>query len=234
MPGMDAFIAHLARLAVLALPVLLAITVHEAAHGWVAQRLGDETAARLGRVSFNPLRHIDLFGTILVPLAIFLASSLMNSAPLLFGWAKPVPVDWRKLRRPRRDMGLVAIAGPGANLLMALAWSGVLLGVAALPLPAWFALPLFAMSAFGMLINLFLMALNLFPLPPLDGGRILTALLPHALARPFARLEPFGLPILLLLLVSGWLGRLLLPVVQGALALLPGSELVFRTLLSVQ
>ncbi|RNE92876.1 site-2 protease family protein [Marichromatium sp. AB32] len=214
---------HLQWLAVLALPVLFAITVHEAAHGWMASRLGDRTAWMLGRVTFNPLRHIDPIGTLLVPALTFVLVGF------LFGWAKPVPVVYRNLRRPRRDMALVALAGPGANLLMALGWGLVIeFGLWLGPETAWAALPLVYMGAAGVLINVFLMVLNLFPLLPLDGGRVLNALLPPSLALWFARLEPFGLIILLVLLVTGVLGAILLPLVADTVALLPGARVVME------
>ncbi|EXJ16214.1 site-2 protease family protein [Imhoffiella purpurea] len=212
---------HLQLLAVLAIPVLFAITVHEAAHGWVANRLGDRTAFMLGRVTFNPLRHVDPVGTILVPVVTFLL------AGFLFGWAKPVPVDWRNLRHPRRDMALVAAAGPGANLLMALFWGLTIhLGLILMPVSQWVALPLVYSGAAGVLINVFLMVLNLFPVLPLDGGRILNALLPPRIAYTFSRLEPYGLIILLALLVTGLLGAILLPLVIATVGLLPGSGIV--------
>jgi len=208
-------------LAVLALPVVLAITVHEAAHGWVANRLGDHTALMLGRVTFNPLKHIDPIGTVLVPALSFLF------AGILFGWAKPVPVNQRNLHHPRRDMALVAVAGPASNLAMALAWGLAIQGGLLLwETSHWVALPLIYMGAAGVLINVFLMVLNLLPLLPLDGGRVVNALLPPAAARYYSRLEPFGLLILIALLATGLLGGLLLPLVLGTLEWLPGAGIV--------
>jgi Zn-dependent protease len=197
------------KLAVLFLPVLFAITVHEAAHGWVAKRLGDQTASLLGRVTLNPLRHIDIIGTIVVPLTMFALTGF------LFGWAKPVPVDGRKLRQPRRDMALVAIAGPGANLIMAIVWAGLIhLGIILGDDYAWFALPLVYMGSAGILINAFLMVLNLLPILPLDGGRVFVSLLPPRLGMQYARLEPWGLIIVVALLFSGLLGSVVLPGVE--------------------
>lgn len=233
---MDQFIQTVVLVLVLAPPVLLAITVHEAAHGWAAYRCGDPTAWLLGRVTFNPIRHIDPVGTIAVPLVIFLMSKSLLGVPFLFGWAKPVPVDWRRLRNPRWDMALVAAAGPGVNLLMAIGW-GLLIKlmdviVMAIPLPPWFLYLYVQMCVVGVVLNLFLMALNLFPLLPLDGGRVLNALLPRAWAWRFARLEPYGMMILLALLFlpngqpPGLLGDLLRPVVSAAISLMPAAELV--------
>lgn len=223
---MDSLSQLIPLIAILALPMLFAITVHEAAHGWVASKRGDNTAWMLGRVTFNPLKHIDPVGTIAVPLGIFLVSSL-GGAPFLFGWAKPVPVNWRNLRQPRRDMALVAAAGPLANLLMALAWGlTIKLGTWLLPLSDWVALPLIYMGAAGVLINLVLMVLNLFPLLPLDGGRVLNAALPPRLSYYFSRLEPFGLMILILMLFSGALGLILFPAVSAVLSLMPGADIV--------
>lgn len=208
-------------LAILALPVLFAITVHEAAHGWVASRFGDQTARMLGRVTFNPLKHIDPIGTVVVPIATFLLTGF------LFGWAKPVPIDTRNLRNPRRDMALVALAGPGANLLMAILWGLIVnLGLALWGTSEWLALPLVYMGAAGVLINMLLMVLNLFPLLPLDGGRVLNALLPPPLAAKYARLEPYGLILLLVLLVTGVLATVLVPFIELGIGLMPGAAVV--------
>lgn len=194
------------KLTVLFLPVLFAITVHEAAHGWMAKKLGDQTASLLGRVTLNPLRHIDLVGTILVPLGMFALTGF------LFGWAKPVPVDGRNLHQPRRDMALVAIAGPGANLIMAIFWAGMMrLGLILGNDYAFFALPMVYMGYAGILINAFLMVLNLIPILPLDGGRVVASLLPPRLAMQYARLEPWGLIIVVGLLFSGLLGSVVQP-----------------------
>jgi Zn-dependent protease len=209
------------QLAVLILPVLFAITVHEAAHGWMAKQLGDRTAEMLGRVSLNPLRHIDPLGTVLVPLAMFLLSGF------LFGWAKPVPITWRNLKKPRRDMALVAAAGPAANLLQALIW-GVLIkvGLAVFHTSQWVGLPLVYMGAAGVLINVILMVLNLLPILPLDGGRVLSSLLPPRWAYGFSRLEPYGLFIIVGLLMTGLLSKVVLPFVILAVGLLPGADVV--------
>lgn len=198
------------QLSIWALPVLFGITMHEAAHGWVARKLGDATALMLGRVTLNPLRHIDPIGTVLVPLATYLLSGF------LFGWAKPVPVNWNNLRNPRRDMALVALAGPGANLLMAVCWAVVAkLGALLEGSWEWAALPLVYMGSAGMLINAILMVLNLLPVLPLDGGRVLASLLPPRLARSYSLTEPYGLFIVLGLLVTGLLGKLLWPAVNA-------------------
>ena len=206
--------AFLADLAVWALPALLAITLHEAAHGYVARAFGDPTAERAGRISLNPLRHVDPVGTLLVPAGILLLSLLTGAGALLFGWAKPVPIDPSRLRHPKRDMFWVAGAGPGINLAMALGWA-LLFKLALTFLPPFWAVPLARMADAGISVNVALMVLNLLPLPPLDGGRIAVSLLPDRLAWQFARLEPFGFPILLVLLFTGILGEILWPLIVG-------------------
>jgi len=202
----------IARLALLALPVLLAITLHEAAHGYVARMFGDRTAEQMGRISLNPARHIDPVGTILVPAAIFLLSSAAGTSGFLFGWAKPVPVNFARLRNPKADMLWVAAAGPGANLLMVVMWA--LFYKLALAIPASeFSVPLRIMSDAGIMVNLSLAVLNLLPLPPLDGGRILVSVLPMRAALAVSRVEPYGMWILLLLLFTGLLGQVIVPVI---------------------
>ena len=211
------------KIAVLALPILFAITVHEAAHGWMAKHLGDRTAEMLGRVTLNPLKHIDPIGTILVPLVVFFMSGFV------FGWAKPVPVNFNNLNHPRRDTALVALAGPGANLLMALLWAlGILLGVALVDSTPWIAVPLILMGVAGVLFNAVLMALNLLPILPLDGGRVLHSLLPPRMALAYSRLEGFGLIIVVLLLATGLLGFILWPLVGLTIGLLPATDIVLE------
>jgi len=191
-----------------AVPVVLAITLHEAAHGYVAKLFGDHTAWMLGRVTLNPLKHIDPFGTVLIPAAL-----LLMGAPFVFGWAKPVPVNFGNLRNPKADMFWVAAAGPGSNFVQALLWAlvfkiAVAGGVAS---PA-----LAEMAQIGVMANLALMALNLLPVPPLDGGRIAVSLLPHRAAVALSRVEPYGLFIIVALLATGVLGRLMQPLMVGA------------------
>jgi Zn-dependent protease len=195
---------------VLVVPVLFAIIVHEVAHGWVAKHLGDPTAQRLGRLSLNPLKHIDPVGTILVPgLLVLLRTGFV------FGWAKPVPITWENLRHPKRDMAIVAAAGPAANLLMALFWAG--LAKVGFLLPDTVAMigePLRYMGLGGILANVLLMVFNLLPLPPLDGGRVAVGLLPGRLAWQLSRIEPYGFFILIGLMMTGVLSYLILPVAE--------------------
>jgi len=197
------------KLVVAALPLLFAITVHETAHGWVAKKLGDKTAMMLGRLTLNPIKHIDPVGTILVP------GMLLMFGGFIFGWAKPVPVTWENLHHPKRDMALVAVAGPLANLLMALLWALIAkVGYILIPVSPWFATPMVLMGKVGIFLNLILMVLNLLPLPPLDGGRILTSILPGRWAWRVSRIEPFGFLILLGLLATGWLAQIIGPPIQ--------------------
>jgi len=205
--------AIIQAIAVQALPVIFAITLHEAAHGYVARYLGDNTAWLAGRISLNPLRHIDLLGTIIIP-----GILLLSGSPFLFGYAKPVPVDFSRLRKPKQDMLWVAAAGPGSNLLMACFWA--LMFKLSWDIPPFFSLPLALMAKAGIGINLVLMVLNLLPLPPLDGGRIAVSLLPHALAWKFAQLERWGFPILLLLLFTGILDGIMNPLVDFSLRII--------------
>ncbi|MBK1679228.1 site-2 protease family protein [Rhodocyclus tenuis] len=196
----------LQTISIAALPVIFAITLHEAAHGYAARHFGDPTAWLAGRITPNPLRHIDLVGTIIVPVSIL----ILSTGGILFGWAKPVPVDFSRLRDPRRDMLWVAAAGPAANLCMALFWAMMVKLAWVLPINP-FTLPLTRMGEIGIAVNVALMVLNLVPLPPLDGGRIAVSLLPPRQAFRFARIERFGLPILLVLLFSGILSALIGP-----------------------
>lgn len=197
------------RVAVWALPILFAITVHEVAHGWVAKKLGDPTAMMLGRLTLNPIKHIDPIGTIVVPVALLLLGGF------IFGWAKPVPVTWENLKNPKRDMALVAIAGPLANLMMAILWAlvmklGFVLG-GSFDFLVW---PLIYMGGAGITINIVLMLLNLLPIPPLDGGRVLAGILPGPWAWKLSRIEPYGFMIIVALLMTGMLGKILGPPLQ--------------------
>jgi Zn-dependent protease len=202
-------------IAVYALPVLFAITLHEAAHGYVARMFGDNTAYAAGRISLNPIKHIDPIGTILVPASILLLSSI-GGGGFLFGWAKPVPVNFGNLRKPKRDMIWVAAAGPASNLVMAIAWA---LGMKVL-LKLGISEPFFLkMAQAGVLVNIGLMALNLLPLPPLDGGRIVAGLLPTRLSWQFSKIEPYGLFIMIGLMMTHTLNIFLTPFYQFGIAI---------------
>jgi len=204
----------LATIVLWAVPIILAITLHEAAHGFVARMFGDQTAWMLGRVTLNPLKHIDPVGTLLVPGMLLLAAKFMGGSPFLFGWAKPVPVNFANLRHPKRDMLWVAAAGPAMNFVMALGWA--LLLVASMPGGAWASDGLHEMSRIGVSINLVLMALNLLPIPPLDGGRIAVSLLPMKAANALSRVEPYGLFVILALVaIPGALGTVLGPLIRA-------------------
>ncbi len=191
------------KIAIWALPVLFAITGHEVAHGWVASLFGDQTARLSGRLTLNPLKHIDPIGTIAVPVVLLMVSNF------IFGWAKPVPVDARNLRNPRTDMVFVALAGPAANLLMALLWAGI--AKLSMGLPLWYGVPLVGMGMAGIQINIVLGVLNCLPIPPLDGGKALYNLLPGKMAWYFYHLERYGFFILLILMFTGILNYILLP-----------------------
>ena len=202
------------KIVVAAVPIIFAITVHEVAHGWVASKLGDPTAKLAGRLTLNPVRHIDPVGTIAVPLI------MIALTPFAFGWAKPVPVDWRNLKQPRRDMALVAAAGPGANLIMLALWTLLLSVLFATGNSfSYMSTLLIEMAKVGIIINIVLIALNLLPLPPLDGSRIVTAFLSPAAAQKYNVLERWGLPILVVLIFTGVLGKILHPLIGFMLSI---------------
>jgi Zn-dependent protease len=200
---MSSSVSVVQAIVVAIIPLIFAITAHEAAHGWVASKLGDKTALMLGRVTLNPVKHIDLIGTIILPFIMLILGGF------IFGWAKPVPIGWQNLKNPRRDMALVAIAGPLANFIMAFIWAGIAkLAVLYLSNQSqpWISVTgqfLQAAANFGILINCWLMVLNLLPIPPLDGSRIISSILPAGAAYQYEKLEAFGIWILLGLLFLG-------------------------------
>ena len=197
-----------------AVPIIFAITVHEVAHGWVASKLGDQTARLSGRLTLNPVKHIDPVGTIVVPLVMIILT------PFAFGWAKPVPVNWRNLNNPRRDMALVAAAGPGANVIMLVLWTLLLMILFGASHGISYTSILFVeMAKVGIIINIVLIVLNLLPLPPLDGSRIVTAFLSPVAAQRYNSLERWGLLILIALIFTGVLGKILQPMVSFMLSL---------------
>ena len=203
------------KIIIWAIPVLFAITVHEVAHGWVALKLGDRTAQMLGRLTLNPFKHIDPIGTVLVP------GLLLLLGGFVFGWAKPVPVSYQNLHQPKRDMAWVAAAGPAANFIMAIIWAIVAkLGLMLIHADITLGQPMMFMGVAGVLINTLLMMLNLLPIPPLDGSRVLSSWLPGPMAYKFSRIEPYGFFILLGLLYFGILNLILWPLVSAMLGLL--------------
>lgn len=210
----------LQKIIIWALPVLFAITIHEVAHGYVASKLGDKTALILGRLTFNPLKHIDMIGTVLVPLV------LLFLGGFIFGWAKPVPINPRNFKNPRRDMALVSIAGPLSNLIMAFIWAAIMkLGLMLMGMGTKAGLPITLMGQAGIMINLVLMFLNLIPIPPLDGSRIVAAIIPMKWLYYYDRIEPYGFVILLLLIFTGVLGWIIGP---GIMAIYKLFILIFH------
>jgi Zn-dependent protease len=194
-------------IALAAIPILFAITLHEAAHGYVARHFGDTTADRAGRISLNPIHHIDPVGTILLPLL------TLWMGGVIFGWAKPVPVNFGALRHPKKDMLWVALAGPASNLFMAMCWAAIA-KIALAMQGNYFAVPLQEMAQIGIRINIILIALNILPMPPLDGGRIAVSLLPYRQAVALSRIEPYGMFILIFLAITPLLGMVLFPVIN--------------------
>lgn len=206
------------QLAIWALPLIFAITMHEVAHGFVAYLFGDYTAKLAGRLTLNPIKHIDMVGTIIVPVLMMMVSNF------IFGWAKPVPVDARNFKHPRRDMAIVACAGPVSNFLMAIIWAliakiGMLLDSSGYTM---IGIPLVYMGKVGIMLNVVLGVLNLIPLPPLDGGKVLEAVLPRRAAYQASLIEPFGFWILLLLMLSGLLFKIMAPFVEGMMSIIYG------------
>jgi Zn-dependent protease len=217
------------KIAVMALPLVFAIVLHEVAHGWVADKLGDNTARSMGRLTLNPISHIDLFGTVLMPLLLF----YFTNGRMVFGYAKPVPINPANFKDPKKGMALSSLAGPGINLAMAITFSFFLRIVLPLcegliPKSAWgwFGLPLILMLGYGVLINVGLAILNLIPIPPLDGSRILYWLLPQKLAFMYYRLEPFGMLIIMALFAFNILGYLIWPIIQPTLYFLLGNDIL--------
>ncbi len=217
------------KIAVMALPLVFAIVLHEVAHGWVANRLGDHTARDMGRLTLNPVSHIDLFGTIIMPLLLF----LLTNGRLVFGYAKPVPINPYNFQDPKKGMALSSLAGPGINMAMAVSFAFLLRVVlpaveGSIPKSAWLRLelPLVLMLGYGVLINVGLAILNMIPIPPLDGSRIVYWMLPNKVAAAYYRLEPYGMLILMALLAFNILGYIVWPIVQPVLFFLLGEDIL--------
>jgi|SRR5699024_4371597 len=211
---MSDFLTLPVQILLYSIPIITAITLHEVAHGYVARLFGDDTAQRQGRITLNPIKHIDPVGTLLVPLVMYLMTLMTMGAGLIFGWAKPVPVDASRMRNPKQDMFWVALAGPASNLIMMVLWA--LLWAQAHHGSAQGSAALADMAMMGIRINIILMALNLLPIPPLDGSRMVSSVLPHQWALNYARIEPYGFFILILLMISGYLGVLMQPFISFA------------------
>ena len=190
--------------------MIYAITVHEVAHGWVAKKLGDDTASRLGRLSLNPVKHVDPIGTVLVPVILYFVSGTP------FGWAKPVPVNFKNLNNPKQDMAWVALAGPFANLCMLIIWGILLKFAASLNSDYWnLSQMLIHVADIGIMINMLIMLLNLIPIPPLDGSRVVASLLPVSWERNYLKIEPLGIALVILLFMSGYLFKILAPAIAA-------------------
>ncbi len=215
------------KVAVMALPLVFAIILHEVAHGWVAYRLGDPTAKAAGRLTLNPISHIDLFGTIIMPLLLF----VLTNGRMVFGYAKPVPINPNYFRDPKKGMALSAIAGPAVNMVIAVIFSFLLRVVLTglegkVPEPAWswFAIPLSYMCFYGIIMNVVLAVLNMIPIPPLDGSRLVYWMLPERQGQAYYRIEPYGTIILMVLIMVGALGKIIGPVIAPILMLLLGQN----------
>jgi Zn-dependent protease len=217
------------KIVIMAPPLIFAIVLHEVAHGWVANKLGDNTARSMGRLTLNPISHIDLFGTIIMPLLLF----VITNGKMVFGYAKPVPINPYNFKNPKKDMAFSSLAGPGVNVIMAVIFS-FFLRVAIPPLEPlfpkssweWFALPITLMLGYGVVINIVLAVLNLIPIPPLDGSRVVYWLLPDKPAAVYYRLEPYGTLILMALIMFGVLGKIMMPVLRPILSLLLGGDIM--------